>query len=87
MPETLGALEKYLANGSIKGIGEATAKNNKKFGEDTINVFKFEPEKLAQIKGISKAKANRNVRMLFRKLGSMANSWIPRKIWNRCRKC
>ena len=58
MPETLGALEKYLANGSIKGIGEATAKKIiKTFGEDTINVFKFEPEKLAQIKGISKSKA------------------------------
>mgnify|MGYP000089089045 FL=1 len=58
MPETLGALEKYLANGSIKGIGEATAKKIiKTFGEDTINVFKFEPEKLAQIKGISKNRA------------------------------
>ena len=58
MPETLGALERYLANGSIKGIGETTAKKIiKKFGEDTINVFKFEPEKLAQIKGISEAKA------------------------------
>ena len=58
MPETLGALEKYLANGSVKGIREATAKKIiKTFGEDTINIFKFEPEKLAQIKGISKSKA------------------------------
>lgn len=58
MPETLGALERYLANGNVKGIGEATAKKIiKKFGEDTINVFKFEPEKLAQIKGISENKA------------------------------
>lgn len=58
MPETLDALEKYLANGSVKGIGEATAKKIiKTFGEDIINVFKFEPEKLAQIKGISKNKA------------------------------
>ena len=58
MPETLGALERYLANGSIKGIGPATAKKIiKKFGEDTINVFKFEPEKLVQIKGITETKA------------------------------
>ena len=58
MPETLGALEKYLSNGSIKGIGEATAKKIiKTFGEETISVFKFEPEKLAQIKGISKSRA------------------------------
>ena len=58
MPETLGALEKYLANGNIKGIGPSIAKKIiKKFGEDTISVFKFEPEKLAQIKGISETKA------------------------------
>ena len=58
IPETLSALEKYLANGNIKGIGEITAKKIiKLFGEDTINVFKFEPHKLAQIKGISQSKA------------------------------
>lgn len=58
MPETLGALERYLANGNIKGIGEATAKKIiKKFGEDTINIFKFEPERLSEIKGITEVKA------------------------------
>ena len=58
MPETLGALEKYLANGNVKGIGEATARKIiRKFGEDTINIFKFEPDRLAEIKGITKTKA------------------------------
>ena len=58
MPQTLGALEKYLANGNIKGIGPATAKKIvDKFGEETIHIFKFEPEKLALIRGISKEKA------------------------------
>lgn len=58
MPQTLDALEKYLASGNIKGIGEATAKKIiKKFGEDTISIFKFEYEKLATIKGISMSKA------------------------------
>ena len=58
MPKTLGALETYLANGDIKGVGPATAsKIVNKFGEDTIYVLKFEPEKLAQIKGITKDKA------------------------------
>ena len=58
MPETLEALEKYLASGNIKGIGETTAKKIiKKFGEETITVFKFEYEKLASIKGISLKKA------------------------------
>lgn len=58
MPQTLDALERYLANGSIKGVGPATAKKIiETFGEDTINVFKLEPTKLAQIKGITREKA------------------------------
>ena len=58
MPQTLSALEKYLASGKIKGIRKAIAKKIiKKFGEDTINIFKLYPEKLAQIKGISLEKA------------------------------
>ena len=39
MPQTLGALETYLANGNVKGIGPATAtKIIDRFGEDTIHV-------------------------------------------------
>ena len=58
MPQGLDALERYLANGSIKGIGPSTAKKIiETFGEDTINVFKLEPAKLAQIKGITKERA------------------------------
>lgn len=58
LPKTLDSLEKYLSNGTIKGIGPATAKKIiKTFGENTVNIFKYEPEKLAQIKGITKEKA------------------------------
>ena len=58
MPETLEALEKYLAGGIIKGVGPATAKRIvDKFGEETIAVLKFEPERLSNIRGISKQKA------------------------------
>ena len=58
MPQTLGALETYLANGNVKGVGPATAsKIINKFGEETIFVLKYEPQKLAQIKGISNDKA------------------------------
>lgn len=58
MPETTVAFEKYLSSGTIKGIGPATAKKIiAKFGADSINIFKFEPMKLAEIKGISKDKA------------------------------
>lgn len=58
MPTTPEALEKYLSNGSFKGVGPATAKKIvNTFGKDTINVIKLEPQKLTQIKGISKEKA------------------------------
>ena len=58
MPENAAALEKYLASGTIKGIGPVTAKKIiDKFGENTLNIFKFEPLRLSEIKGISKEKA------------------------------
>lgn len=58
MPQTLEALEQYLANGTIKGIGPSTARKIvNTFGDETIHIFKFEPEKLANIKGITKQKA------------------------------
>ena len=42
IPQTLDALERYLANGSIKGIGPATAhKIIREFGEETISIFKI----------------------------------------------
>ena len=58
MPRTVEALEMYLANGSIKGVGPVTAqKIVSTFGEETIHVLKYEPERLARISGISKEKA------------------------------
>ena len=58
LPETTASFEKYLASGTIKGIGPATARKIiDKFGADVINVFKFEPLKLAEVKGITKARA------------------------------
>ena len=59
MPETLEALEKYLAGGIIKGVGPAIAKrivNN--FREETISVLKFEPDRLSTIKGITSSRAS-----------------------------
>lgn len=58
MPETKEAIEKYLAGGIIKGIGPATAKKIvETFGDETISVFKFEPHRLAQVKGINESRA------------------------------
>ena len=58
MPKTLASLERYLANGTIKGVGPATAKKIvDTFKDETIHVLKFEPHKLVQIKGITNDKA------------------------------
>ena len=54
MPETLDALERYLAGGIITGVGPATAKKIiKEFGDETLHVLRFEPDKLSNIKGIN----------------------------------
>lgn len=58
MPQTLEALTGYLGSGAIRGVGPATAKKIvDKFGEETIAIIKMEPEKLSQIRGITKSKA------------------------------
>lgn len=58
MPQNLGSLERYLANGTIKGVGPATAKKIvDTFKDETIHVLKYEPQKLASIKGINAEKA------------------------------
>lgn len=58
IPRTTAALERYLANGNIKGVGEAIAKRIvKTFGDETLYVFQKEPERLAQVRGISENRA------------------------------
>ena len=58
MPQTTEALARYLSSGTIKGVGPATAKKIvDRFGEETLNIFKFEPIRLAEIRGITKERA------------------------------
>lgn len=57
-PDDENAIIKYLSAGAIKGIGEATAKRIvKRFGRDTFEIMENQPERLAEIKGISEKKA------------------------------
>ena len=57
-PTNAMAMERYLASGAIKGIGEKmAAKIVAEFGEDTFRVIEEEPERLAKIKGINMKKA------------------------------
>lgn len=53
-PEDVFSIERYLSSGAIKGVGEALAgRIVKKFKEDTFRIIEEEPERLAEIKGIS----------------------------------
>ena len=57
-PDDVMSMERYLSSGAIKGIGEALASRIvKKFKEDTFRILEEEPERLAEIKGISERKA------------------------------
>lgn len=57
-PDSLEGIVKYLSSGLIKGIGVITAEAIvKKFGKDTLSVIENDPDRLSEIKGISKTKA------------------------------
>ena len=57
-PEDMVSVERYLASGAIKVIGAAlAARIVRKFREDTIRIIEEEPERLAEVKGISQRKA------------------------------
>ena len=52
------ALERYLGSGAVKGIGETlAARIVRRFGGDTMRILEEEPERLAEVKGISERKA------------------------------
>ncbi len=57
-PKSAADMLRYLSGGTIKGIGPATAqKIVDRFGDKTFEILETEPERLAEIKGISREKA------------------------------
>lgn len=57
-PEDLISIERYLGSGAIKGVGVALAgRIVRRFKEDTFRIIEEEPERLAEVKGISERKA------------------------------
>ena len=58
MPDDETAIERYLGSGAIKGIGAAlAARIVRRFGKDALRIIDQEPERLAEVKGISVRKA------------------------------
>ena len=57
-PEDLLSIERYLGSGAIKGVGASLAgRIVKKFREDTFRIIEEEPERLAEVRGISERMA------------------------------
>jgi len=68
-PATTAALEKYLGSGLIKGVGPKTAKKIVKyFGNETLEVFENEIERLTEITGIAQ-----------KKLTMITDAWIEHR--------
>lgn len=60
MPSDVDGIERFLGSGIIKGIGEVMARRIiNYFGEDTLRIMDEEPERLAEVKGISERIANK----------------------------
>ena len=58
MPATETEILHYLASGAVKGVGPATAQRLvDRFGADVLRVLEEEPERLAEIRGVTRKKA------------------------------
>ena len=69
-PEDETSIERYLGSGAIKGVGPSlAARIVRKFGKDTFRIMEEEPERLAEIKGISERKAMEIAALLEEKKG------------------
>ncbi len=75
-PEDVEGMERYLGSGAIKGIGKTlAARIIKHFGENTFHIIEDEPERLAEVKGISEKMAREIYRQFYEKQG-MRNALI-----------
>lgn len=67
-PEDEESVERYLGSGAIKGVGAAlAARIVRRFGSDTFRIIEEEPERLAEIKGISERKAREIAEQVYEK--------------------
>ena len=58
-PKSAADMLRYLSGGTIKGVGPATAQRIvDRFGDRTFAVIENEPDRLAEIRGISREKAD-----------------------------
>ncbi len=67
-PEDVVSIERYLGSGAVKGVGAAlAARIVRLFGADTYRIIEEEPERLAEVKGISERKAREIAASVYEK--------------------
>jgi len=82
LPDTAEAIEKYLSAGVIKGIGATLAQRIvEKFGAKTLEILEKEPERLAEVKGITAQKAE-EVANEFRRMYGIRSLMITLSKYN-----
>ncbi|MDO4977674.1 MAG: ATP-dependent RecD-like DNA helicase [Eubacteriales bacterium] len=75
-PEDKAAMERYLSSGAIKGLGPALAgRVIKKFKGNTFDIIENEPERLAEVKGIS-LKMAMNIAIQFQEKQEMRHAMM-----------
>ena len=73
-PNTTEGLVRYLSSGLIPGVGPVTALNIvNKFGEATLDIIRFNPNRLAEVRGVSKKKAD-EICMAYEEVHQMQNA-------------
>ena len=82
-PEDKVSIERYLGSGAIKGVGPSLAgRIVKKFGGDTFRIIEEEPERLAEVKGISERKAREIAIQVEEKKRYEGSHDLSAKIWH-----
>lgn len=82
-PEDETAMERYLGSGAIKGVGAAlAARIVRRFKGDTFRIIEEEPERLAEVKGISERKAMEISEQMEEKKRTPSGDDVSDSVWN-----
>ena len=73
-PNTCDGIIRYLSSGLIPGVGPITAMNIvNKFGEATLDIIRYNPERLTEVKNVSKRKAE-DIALAYNEVHQMQNA-------------
>ena len=82
-PEDLISIERYLGSGAIKGVGATLAgRIVRKFKTDTFRIIEEEPERLAEVNGISERKAREIALQVDEKKRNAQSDDLFTELWN-----